>query len=42
MDTVCAFLDQKEGPNGVKDGKVDKIEELRQLIWTDVMTPFGS
>ena len=42
MDTVCAFLDQKEGPNRVKDGKVDKIEELRQLIWTDVMTPFGS
>ena len=42
MDTVCAFLDQKEGPNRVKDGKVDKIEELRQLIWTDVMTSFGS
>lgn len=40
MDTVCSYLDKEI--DGVKDGKVDKIEELRLLIWTDVMTPIGS
>jgi dynein heavy chain len=24
-----------------KDGKIDTIEEIRGLLWTDVMTPLG-
>ena len=40
FDTVCAHLD-KEIPGKGKDGKVDTIDELRGLIWTDIMTPMG-
>lgn len=28
--------------NGVKDGKVDTLEESRGLLWTDCMTPLGA
>lgn len=27
---------------GVKDGKVDSLEEIRGLLWTDCMTPLGA
>ena len=28
--------------NGKKDGKIDTLEEIRGLLWTDCMCPLGS
>ncbi len=38
FDNVFAFLD-KEDSYGKKDGKINTIDEIRSLIWTDIMTP---
>ncbi len=40
FDTVFAHLDKEV--NGKLDGKVDTVEEIRGLMWTDCMCPLGA
>lgn len=41
FDNVFAHLD-KATQNGQKDGKVDSLDEIRGLMFTNVMTPVGA
>ena len=40
FDKVFEHLDKLVG--GKKDGKVDTLEEIRGLLWTDCMSPMGA
>lgn len=40
FDKVFEHLDKTI--NGKKDGKVDTLEEIRGLLWTDCMSPIGA
>lgn len=40
FDKVFEHLDKEI--NGKKDGKVDTLEEIRGLLWTDCMCPVGA
>lgn len=40
FDKVFEHLDKEI--NGKKDGKVETLEEIRGLLWTDVMSPIGA
>lgn len=40
FDKVFEHLDLPV--DGKKDGKVDSLEEIRGLLWTDCMTPLGA
>lgn len=43
FDNIFAHLDKPDPKmRGQKDGKVNTIEEMRALIWTDVMNPMGA
>ncbi|EAR85626.2 dynein heavy chain (macronuclear) [Tetrahymena thermophila SB210] len=43
FDNIFAHLDKPDLKNrGQKDGKVNTVEEMRGLIWTDVMNPMGA
>lgn len=40
FDKVFENLDKEIG--GKKDGKIDTLEEIRGLLWTDCMCPIGT
>ncbi len=40
FDKVFEHLDKFI--NGKKDGKIDTLEEIRGLLWTDAMSPLGA
>lgn len=40
FDKVFEHLDKEI--DGKKDGKVETLEEIRGLLWTDVMSPIGA
>lgn len=40
FDKTFEHLDKTT--NGKKDGKVDTLEEIRGLLWTDCMSPIGA
>ncbi len=40
FDNVFAHLD-KTNDDGKKDGKVDSIDEIRGLLFTDILSPIG-
>lgn len=40
FDKVFEHLDKTI--NGKKDGKIDTLEEIRGLLWTDGMSPLGA
>lgn len=40
FDKVFEHLDQ--AVDGKKDGKIDTLEEIRGLLWTDCMCPMGT
>lgn len=40
FDKVFEHLDKTI--NGKRDGKVDTLEEIRGLLWTDCMSPLGA
>lgn len=40
FDKVFEHLDLPV--NDKKDGKVDTLEEIRRLLWTDCMCPMGA
>lgn len=40
FDKVFEHLDKEI--NGKKDGKVETLEEIRGLLWSDVMSPIGA
>lgn len=43
FDNIFAHLDKPDVKNkNQKDGKVNTVEEMRGLIWTDVMNPMGA
>lgn len=42
FDNVFAHLDKPTKETGQKDGRVDTLDELRGLLFTNIMTPAGS
>lgn len=43
FDNIFAHLDKPDMKNkGMKDGKINTVEKMRGLIWTDVMNPMGA
>lgn len=40
FDNVFAHLD-KTNEDGKKDGKIDTVDEIRGLLFTDILTPLG-
>ena len=41
FDNVFAYLDKPDA-SGRKDGKIDTVDKIRGLLWTDVTTPPGA
>ena len=40
FDKIFEHLDKEV--DGKKDGKVESLEEIRGLLWTDAMSPIGA
>ena len=42
FDNVFVHLDKINEEDGKKDGKIDSTDEIRGLMFSDILTPIGS